>query len=64
MDAERTRATFLHLSASGLYEEAQPDEAGVYHSRALPGLRLSVALLWRDPLPSVVEIVEIVRQMR
>lgn len=64
LDFERSRVTFLQLAASGVYEEALPDAAGIFHSRVLPGLRLPVTLLWRDPLPTVVETVDVVRGMR
>jgi Uma2 family endonuclease len=54
---------FYHLSANGLYERQSFDAQGLYHSKALAGLRLPGSLLWREKLPDVIETVELVRRM-
>lgn len=64
IDYERRHPIFYRLNSSGLYEEAAPDEQGLYHAAAVPGLRLPVDLLWREMLPGPVEIVRLTEQLR
>jgi Uma2 family endonuclease len=63
VDYLRKEGLFYQRNAEGLYEPAELDEAGVYHSRVLPGLSLQVALLWEKQLPNIVEVVNMVMQM-
>lgn len=55
IDPLQTRARFYVLNAVGKYQEVPPDDHGIYTSTVLPGLRLRVAWLWRDSLPTVGE---------
>lgn len=57
------KALFLQLNESGVYDEVEPDSDGLYHSHALPPLRLPVSLCWRDPLPGFSEIGTLVESM-
>ena len=56
IDPERTLAEFHLLGADGRYSLAPLDADGCFHSSVLPGLRLRVAWLWQDPLPSVRDV--------
>ena len=55
LDPEEERADFFQLDDEGRYQRAQPDDAGVYHSRELEGFWLEVKDLWQDPLPDVID---------
>lgn len=55
IDDLRREANFFTLGADGLYQAAVIDEDGTYTSTVLPGLRLDVEWLWRDPLPTLEE---------
>ncbi len=55
IDPRVEQAEFYQLDPQGRYQLASPDEAGIYHSRALPGFWLRVAWLWQDPPPSVTQ---------
>lgn len=55
IDPELKQASFYQLDAAGRYQQVAPNEADIYHSRALPGFWLRVAWLWEDPLPSPVQ---------
>ena len=55
LDHQKQVALFYQRSEDGTFDLVDPDEQGVYHSRALPKLRLSVGLLWRETLPSLTE---------
>lgn len=55
IDPLQSRAWFYVLRADGQYRETLPDDAGIYTSTVLPGLRLRVEWLWRDTLPTVDE---------
>ncbi|MDZ4764791.1 MAG: Uma2 family endonuclease [Chloroflexota bacterium] len=63
LDPRFRELAFYQLDDNGEYERIAPDENGVYTSRVLPQFRLEVALLWRDPLPGVLETLEILRVM-
>lgn len=56
-------ATFLRLSAQGVYEEILPQD-GIYASAVLPGFRLDVRALWGAPLPNITQVIEMVRAMQ
>lgn len=55
VDEPRREAHFYVLSEDGKYREAPVSADGVYASTVLPGLRLRVEWLWRDPLPTLDE---------
>jgi Uma2 family endonuclease len=63
LDPTKAKALFLQLNDSGVYDEVEPDSEGLYHSRALPPLRLPISLFWRDPLPGFSEIGGLVESM-
>ena len=50
----RTRTTtFRQLDAEGTYRIVPPDQADIYHARAVPNFWLDTAWLWREPLPPI-----------
>lgn len=55
IDEPRHEARFYVLGADGNYQDSPLGEDGVYTSTVLPGLRLRVDWLWRDPLPTFDE---------
>lgn len=63
LDAEKQSARFYQLTDAGIYEQAEPDANGIYHPSQLSPLRLPVALLWRENLPSVIETVAMVEAL-
>lgn len=63
VDPLRNDALFYQLDDDGLFHRVSPDAEGRYHSTVLPGLILDVALLWVDPLPGIMEAVEIAQAM-
>lgn len=54
LDPEMRRADFYQLDADGRYRRAEPDEQGVYRSRALEGFWIRLEWLFNDPLPGVL----------
>ena len=52
LDPRIEQAEFYHLDERGRYQRALVDAAGIYRSRAIPGLWLRVDWLWQQPLPS------------
>ena len=63
IDPYRKESLFYVLSDNGMYAQRGIDESGIYTSLVLPQLRLSITLLWQDPMPNVVETVEMVRAL-
>ena len=57
IDPEKERADFYVLDTEGRYQLGSLDAQGLYHSTAVPGFRLRVDWLWREPLPGVLEVV-------
>jgi Uma2 family endonuclease len=55
IDDLRHEAYFFILGADGRYQAASIGEDGMYESTVLPGLRVKVDWLWRDPLPTLDE---------
>ncbi len=55
LDPRVEQAEFYQLDPQGRYQLVAPDQAGIYHSRTLPGFWLRVAWLWQDPPPSVTQ---------
>jgi Uma2 family endonuclease len=60
IDPQRKAATFYQRTDEGLFKPASEDPDGNYAFVTLPGLKLPIALLWRDPLPNFVEIARLV----
>jgi Uma2 family endonuclease len=63
VDAERQSCTFNRLNPQGVYARQNEDADGNYQTPLLPGFRLHVPTLWRDPLPTLAEVVELARAM-
>lgn len=55
IDEPRREARFYVLGEDGRYREVPLNDAGIYESRVLSGLRLRVSWLWQDPLPTLEE---------
>lgn len=55
IDDLRHEAHFFALGADGRYHDTPISDDGTHRSTVLPGLRLKVDWLWRDPLPTVDE---------
>jgi Uma2 family endonuclease len=55
VDEPRREAHFYVLNNDGKYRGAPVSANGIYTSTVLPGLRLRVEWLWRDPLPTIEE---------
>lgn len=56
IDPLTERAEFYQLDAAGRYQLIPSDEAGLYHSKVLPGLWLRVEWLWQEPLPAAATV--------
>lgn len=63
IDHLHEESLFYQLDDSGQYVRQEPDPDGIYHSRALPRLALPVDMLWRENLPGLREIVQMVDRM-
>ncbi len=55
-DPESEQADFFVLGGDGRYERAHPDADGVYHSAVIPEFWLDVNWLWRQPLPTLRQV--------
>jgi Uma2 family endonuclease len=53
IDPDTRQAEFFGLGPEGRYQSLPVDEAGVFHSRVVPGFWLRVEWLWRDPPPDL-----------
>ena len=58
IDPDRRTADFFRRGRQGKYKPVPPDKAGVFRSKAIPGVWIDVAWLWRRPLPSTVEVLK------
>lgn len=63
VDPQRGDAAFYVLEEDGLFRLHYPDQAGLYHSRALPRLKLPVSLLSEHPIPNTITAVKLVEKM-
>lgn len=54
---------FYQMDETGNYQRGDLDEHGVYHSQVLDRLTIKVDLLWQDPLPNILEVVDMVKTM-
>ncbi len=59
LDPMQQEAIFRLLQADGTYLQIQPDENGIYHSSAMPGLWINVNWLWQNPLPGILSILRL-----
>ena len=58
IDPEREWVEAYRLGESGRYEVRELDDPRVLTSDALPGLRLPVDWLWREPLPKLAWVID------
>ena len=58
IDPQRKQVEFYQRESSGFYRAISTDEAGMYHSRVLPGLWLQVEWLWQEPLPKLLSVLK------
>ncbi len=63
IDPVHRECLFYRLDEDGIYVAQPPDAAGSYFTGRLPGFRLSVPVLWSDPLPGFFAIGEMVKAM-
>lgn len=63
LDPVRKVARFNRLDQSGIYADISPDASGNYQTPLLPGLKLHTPTLWQEPLPDIIQIVNMVRAM-
>jgi Uma2 family endonuclease len=63
IDPARQVCHFYRLAESGLYGLHAPDANGIYATPRLPRFQLHVTGLWAEPLPDIVQVVDIVRAM-
>ena len=63
IDPFRTLARFLRLNEDGAYTPHEPDEHGAYTTPLLPGLVLTVPVLWQTTLPDFFAIARAVEAM-
>ncbi|MCY4373110.1 MAG: Uma2 family endonuclease [Spirochaetaceae bacterium] len=63
IDPFRTQARFHRLNDDGAYVLHEPDEHGDYTTPLLPGLVLTVPVLWQTPLPDFFAIARTVEAM-
>jgi len=54
VDPDRQQAEFYRLGENKRYRSILPSEQGIFTSEVLPGFRLKLDWLWREPSPSVV----------
>ena len=57
LDPDREQAEFYVRDERGSYQLATFDK-GVFESLVLPGLKLTVAWLWQDPLPPLMNVLK------
>ncbi len=65
IDPQAEEALFYrlyHLDEKGIFK-AQVVQDGIYRTEQLPGLQLHVPTLWRDELPSLMQVVQAVQEM-
>jgi Uma2 family endonuclease len=60
-DQERQIAYFYRLHDQGVYTNIPLDKQGEYQTPLLPGFRLTIATLWQEKLPTLLEVIEQVR---
>jgi Uma2 family endonuclease len=63
VDPLRDTCRFNRLNEAGVYIPVGPGQDGLYETPLLPGLKLDVAILWREQLPDYFEIGRAVQEM-
>lgn len=58
LDPDRTQPEFYQLQRDGRYRPAPIGGDGIYRSSIVPGFWLRVEWLWRDPLPSALQVLK------
>ncbi|MEO1288236.1 MAG: Uma2 family endonuclease [Chloroflexota bacterium] len=62
IDPIRNECRFYQLDKDGVYQP-QAKDGTVYQTSQLPNLVIDTDVLWKDELPNVIEVVEIVKDM-
>jgi Uma2 family endonuclease len=62
-DPIRQDALFYRRNDQGVFQRYNEDTEGNYATALLPQFVLHIPTLWRDPLPNVVEVAEMVKKM-
>ncbi len=63
LDPIHKEALFYRLNAQGVYQPHTPDADSNYFTPTLPHFMLNVPLLWAEELPTLPQIVEMVKAM-
>lgn len=56
IDPDRTQSEFYQLQPDGRYRSVPAGPEGIYRSSVVSGFWLRVEWLWRDPLPSALQV--------
>ena len=56
IDPIRQQAEFYRIGTDNRYHSILPDSEGIYRSEVIKGFWLSVSWLWKEPLPSVLDV--------
>lgn len=56
IDPDRTQSEFYQLQRDGRYRSVPAGSEGIYRSSVVSGFWLRVEWLWRDPLPSALQV--------
>ena len=57
-DPKAKEAKFFLLDANGKYQPVEPDADGIVHSATIEGFWIKTEWLWRNPKPSVIEVLK------
>jgi Uma2 family endonuclease len=63
LDPTKDEVLFYQLNEAGIYEAQEADSEGVYHSRSLSLLHIPVEIFRREELPTVDEIIVMIKAM-
>jgi Uma2 family endonuclease len=63
LDPTKDETLFYQLNEAGIYEAREADSMGIYHSRSLKYLRFPADMFMRQELPTVNEIIVMVKAM-
>lgn len=58
IDPERRQAEFYLLNENGIFQFAAVDKDGKFQSRVLTNLELPIEWLWRENLPTTIEVLK------
>ncbi|MDQ1318749.1 MAG: hypothetical protein QG588_2411, partial [Candidatus Poribacteria bacterium] len=56
IDPIRQQAEFYRIDTDSRYHSILPDSEGIYRSEVIKGFWLRVSWLWKEPLPSVLDV--------